>query len=160
MKTSFLIVLGIALGFGIIGYFVFKETEKISQSSQHKNEAVLLHRLELLPDVPDALKTTDVAQDGRLLYLTSCERCHGTQAQGGGKGHEKGPNLTDNYWLHGNGDFNSIKLIIMDGLEGTAMPGWKNRLQDDDIAKIAVYIRLLQGTTPPNAALPQGRKID
>jgi cytochrome c oxidase cbb3-type subunit 3 len=64
-----------------------------------------------------------------------------------------GPNLTDDYWMHG-GDIKSIFKTIRYGIN--AMPQWQNSYSNTQIAKVAAYVKSLKGTHPPNPKAPQG----
>ena len=66
-----------------------------------------------------------------------------------------GPNLTDEYWLHG-GSIGEIFYVIKVGVPEKGMIGWKSQLRPSDIQTLASYILTLQGTDPPNAKEPQG----
>ncbi len=64
-----------------------------------------------------------------------------------------GPNLTDDYWLHGN-DVKSIFKTIRYGIN--AMPQWQNAYSNKQIAQVTSYIKTLHGTKPANPKAPQG----
>ena len=89
---------------------------------------------------------------GEKIFTTNCATCHA--ADGGGLA---GPNLTDEYWLHGGG-IKDIFGTIKNGVNGTAMIAWKDMMGAGDIQKVASYILTLQGTTPANPLPPQGEK--
>jgi cytochrome c oxidase cbb3-type subunit III len=94
------------------------------------------------------------AQDvelGKSIFTTSCVPCHGAS----GEGNSIGPNLTDEYWLHGGGIknvFNTIKYGVIE----KGMQSWKDNLRPTDMQRVASYILSLQGTNPPGAKDPQG----
>lgn len=56
-----------------------------------------------------------LAEQGKKLYDDSCAACHG--ADGRGNLALGGPNLADDYWLHGD-TMMAIRLIITRGAEG------------------------------------------
>lgn len=89
---------------------------------------------------------------GEKIFVTNCATCHA--ADGGGLA---GPNLTDEYWLHGGG-IKDIFGTIKNGVNGTAMISWKDMMGAGDIQKVSSYILSLQGTTPANPLPPQGEK--
>lgn len=91
--------------------------------------------------------TKDLAE-GKTIFLKSCAPCH-TETGGG----NVGPNLTDDYWLHG-GDIKSIFKIIRYGFN--AMPQWQNAYSNKQIAQLSSYVKSLKGTNPPNPKAPQG----
>jgi len=68
-----------------------------------------------------------------------------------------GPNLTDDYWLHG-GKINEVFKTIKYGVLANGMPTWEKQLSPKQIADVANYIKSLHGTNPANAKEPQGAK--
>lgn len=89
-------------------------------------------------------------EKAKSLFVANCAACHGQLGEGG-----IGPNLTDKYWIHGNGINNIAKTIAL-GVPEKGMISWKNTLKPNDIQALASYIISLQGTNPPNAKAPQG----
>ncbi|MEJ6981236.1 cbb3-type cytochrome c oxidase N-terminal domain-containing protein [Pedobacter sp. P351] len=93
-----------------------------------------------------------VISSGQAIFNTNCVACHGDKGQG-----VVGPNLTDNYWLHGakiNDVFKSIKY----GIPEKGMISWEKTLSPKQIAEVANFINSLKGSNPPNAKAPQGEK--
>lgn len=87
---------------------------------------------------------------GKKLFMNNCTACHGNAGQGG-----VGPNLTDDYWLHGGsiGDvFKTVKLGVVE----KGMMSWKDVFSAEQIAEIASYIKSIHGSNPPGAKEPQG----
>jgi cytochrome c oxidase cbb3-type subunit 3 len=68
-----------------------------------------------------------------------------------------GPNLTDEYWLHG-GEVNHVYKTIKFGVPGKGMVAWKGKLSGKQILQVSSYILSLQGSKPANAKEPQGEK--
>ena len=66
-----------------------------------------------------------------------------------------GPNLTDEYWIHG-GSLKDIFSVIKYGVIEKGMVSWEAALKPEDIRDVSSYIFNLQGTDPPNPKLPQG----
>jgi cytochrome c oxidase cbb3-type subunit III len=95
---------------------------------------------------------TDIAV-GKRIFLQNCVQCHGEYGQG-----IVGPNLTDDYWLHG-GDFSSIVKTIRYGYPAKGMLAWLGVLKPEDIIKAASYVKTLHGTNPPNPKAPQGELV-
>lgn len=99
----------------------------------------------------------DVAmlENGKSVYIKFCAPCH--RADGGGL---VGPNLTDNYWIHGSSYADSVK-IIWDGVPAKGMVSWKSVLKPAEIEAVASYIYTLRGTklaTP--GKLPENQAPD
>lgn len=89
-------------------------------------------------------------QEGKETFLAKCSVCHGRQAEG-----IVGPNLTDDYWIHGSGIKNVFR-IIRNGVPQKGMPTWDGQISPKQIQEVASYILSLHGTNPPNAKAPQG----
>jgi cytochrome c oxidase cbb3-type subunit III len=95
---------------------------------------------------------TDAAglAEGKKLFGANCSPCHGANAQG-----VVGPNLTDDYWLHGGGVKNVFKTIKY-GVQEKGMKSWKDDFSPVQIAELASFIKSLHGTKPAGAKDPQG----
>jgi len=96
------------------------------------------------------LTATDDLAAGQKVFETTCFACHGKSGEGG-----VGPNLTDEYWLHG-GSIQDVFKTIKYGWPDKGMKSWKDDFSPSQIAQIASYVRSLQGTHPANAKAPQG----
>jgi cytochrome c oxidase cbb3-type subunit 3 len=91
---------------------------------------------------------------GQTIFEKKCKTCHG--AEGGGL---SGPNLTDEFWLHG-GDIKSIFKTVKYGVPAKGMISWKDQLSPQEMQEVASFIMSLKGTNPPNAKDPQGEKYE
>lgn len=94
------------------------------------------------------LTSADDIAAGKAIFLKSCAACHKETGAG-----EVGPNLTDNYWMHG-GDIKSIFKTIRYGIN--AMPQWQSTYSNKQIAQVAGFVKSLKGTSPANAKPAQG----
>jgi cytochrome c oxidase cbb3-type subunit 3 len=88
---------------------------------------------------------------GKSIFTANCLPCHGAA----GEGNTIGPNLTDEYWIHGGGIKNIYKTLV-NGVIEKGMQSWKENLRPAQIQQVASYVLSLQGTNPPNAKAPQG----
>lgn len=88
---------------------------------------------------------------GQAVFVQMCAACHA--ADGGGN--EVGPNLTDDYWLHG-GDIKDIFKTIKYGVVEKGMKSWKDDYSPRQIAQLASFVKSLKGTAPANPKAPQG----
>jgi cytochrome c oxidase cbb3-type subunit 3 len=84
------------------------------------------------------------------VFATRCMPCHGAEGQG-----LVGPNLTDEFWLHG-GTLVEIRRTIHDGVPEKGMVPWKDQLKPDEVSAVAAFVGTLAGTHPPNPKPPQG----
>ena len=80
-----------------------------------------------------------------------CAPCH--RPDGGGL---VGPNLTDDYWIHGSNFANNV-TIIWNGVPAKGMITWKNMLKPNEIYDVASYIYTLRGTHPPKPKPPENQ---
>lgn len=92
----------------------------------------------------------DAINTGANIYKGNCATCHGALAEG-----LVGPNLTDEFWIHGGGISNVFKVIKY-GVPAKGMIAWQSQFSPLQIQQIASYVLSLQGTNPPNGKDPQG----
>lgn len=100
------------------------------------------------------LTDTKEIEKGKEIYTTNCVACHGAAGEGG-----VGPNLTDEYWLHGDGSIKEVFKLVKNGVPEKGMIAWKATLKPDQIQAVSNYILTLKGTNPPNGKAPQGEKV-
>jgi len=91
---------------------------------------------------------------GQAIFTQNCAACHGGVGEGG-----IGPNLTDDYWLHG-GELKDVFKTVKYGVLDKGMVPWEQSLTPGQIAEVSNYILTLRGTNPPNAKEPQGEKVE
>lgn len=87
---------------------------------------------------------------GKVIYDNQCAVCHLAEGQG-----LVGPNMTDEYWIHGC-DISDLYNIIVVGVPEKGMISWESQLPPVQIQQVASFILSLQGTDPPNPKEPQG----
>lgn len=88
---------------------------------------------------------------GKQTFLRLCAPCH--RPDGGGL---VGPNLTDDYWIHGS-KFSDNVNTIWNGVPEKGMITWKNYLKPSEVYEVASYIYTLRGTHPPNPKPPENQ---
>jgi cytochrome c oxidase cbb3-type subunit 3 len=88
--------------------------------------------------------------DGQKIYTDNCVACHGAKGEGG-----VGPNLTDEYWIHG-GKINDIFKTVKYGWPANGMKSWQADFSATQIAQVVCYVKSLKGTKPENPKAPQG----
>ena len=125
-------------------HVVLKRAE-IQQAGDKRSEAgpIDANSVKLLTGVSDLAA-------GKKIFETNCFACHGMSGQG-----IVGPNLTDEFWLHG-GSFEDVFKTIKDGWPDKGMKSWKEDYSSSQIAQVASYVKSLGGTHPTNPKLPQG----
>ena len=94
----------------------------------------------------------DLAAGGKTFKLY-CAPCHG--ANGGSQPGGVGPNLTDEYWIHGGGVTDIFKTIKY-GVPEKGMVSWQAQLNPTQIQQVSSFIKSLAGTNPENPKEPQG----
>ncbi|MFI5237925.1 MAG: cbb3-type cytochrome c oxidase N-terminal domain-containing protein, partial [Ignavibacteriales bacterium] len=115
------------------------ERESLIKSGAFVNEETVT----LLNDPADL-------QKGKEIYDLNCIACHAID--GGGI---VGPNLTDNYWIHGGGIKNVFKVIKY-GVVEKGMISWQTQLSPNQMQEVASYVMSLHGTTPAAPKQPEG----
>ena len=87
---------------------------------------------------------------GKAIFAKTCVPCHLAEGQG-----IVGPNLTDEYWIHG-GSIKDIFKTIKYGFPDKGMQSWQTTYSPVEMQQLSSYIRSLRGTNPPNPKAPQG----
>ncbi|MFA5403510.1 MAG: cbb3-type cytochrome c oxidase N-terminal domain-containing protein [Ignavibacteria bacterium] len=97
-----------------------------------------------------SLTSTEDLKAGKDLFTVNCVSCHGNLGEG-----TVGPNLTDDYWIHGGG-IKNVFATISNGVPAKGMISWKAQLNPKQIQQAASYVLSLHGTNPPNGKPPEG----
>jgi len=100
------------------------------------------------------MSTPEIVANGKLAFKAKCASCHGEELQG-----IIGPNLVDEYWIHGQGKLAQIQGIVSQGVPEKGMPAWAAMLKEDEIESIVAFIGSQKGTKPANPKAPQGEKV-
>jgi cytochrome c oxidase cbb3-type subunit III len=101
---------------------------------------------------PSVVGNAQAIAAGAAVFKANCTPCHGEHGQG-----IIGPNLTDNFWLHGN-RFEDIVHTIYNGVPDKGMISWKSTLNPQKINEVAAYVMSIHGSNPPNPKPPQGQE--
>jgi len=88
--------------------------------------------------------------NGEAIFIQRCAACHRNDGGGG-----VGPNMTDDYWIHG-GSIQEVFTVIKYGVPEKGMISWQAQLSPTDMRDVSSYILTLAGTDPPDAKAPQG----
>lgn len=144
-----------------IGYWLFYETFGVGftqdESYQHEVELAAQAQIEreMGKEVTDEallLMTQVPAQldAGAKIFQQKCVQCHGPQAAG-----DIGPNLTDDFWLHGNAPL-QVYNTVMNGVQAKGMQAWKDQLGPVRVRQVVAFVLTRKGLNVPGKA-PQGR---
>lgn len=151
------VVLGIAYA-GYVHLFGAPSDQQILASDMNDLEELRRAYSELhapKTDGPEALLAraaqSDLVEKGRVNFANRCAPCHGQKAEG-----VVGPNLTDEYWIHG-GKIEQIQAVVVNGVPDKGMMAWKALLTQDEIDDIVAYLWTVRNTNVPGKAV-QGEK--
>lgn len=151
----------ITIGFSIIyGAYYFwlkqgdhQDAEYARKSEKHEEKYNLNNQ-----SAGEIILFTDASslEEGKQIYKEmNCFACHGMN----GEGNAIGPNMTDEYWLHGC-KIQDVVNIIKNGVPAKGMTPFKGQLSDEKILKVSSYVLSMVGSNPPNAKAAQGVKCE
>lgn len=123
---------------------------EVVQALVSKNE--FLKKTAASVDETSVLILTDATAlaKGKSGYITKCAACHGMNGEG-----LVGPNLTDDYWIHGGGIKDIFKTIKY-GWPEKGMISWESQITPLEMQQISSFIITIKGTNPANPKAPQG----
>jgi cbb3-type cytochrome c oxidase subunit III len=104
-------------------------------SCSHKEKADKKPKAAMSVGEPPSSGPSDIRK-GEKMFLQHCKMCHGAEAKG-----DIGPDLTDEEWKYGGSD-SDIYTTVSNGRPG-GMPGWGNKLGEEEIRNVIAYIRSL-----------------
>jgi cytochrome c oxidase cbb3-type subunit 3 len=140
----------------VIRIFVFQSDDLI-QEREYDN--AVAEAQANMPEKPaeTAAFTVELLTDnaslaaGQETWNKICSVCH--LVDGGGL---VGPNMTDNYWIHGN-TVQDLYKIVTNGVIEKGMIPYKDQLSEKARLDVVSFILVkLQGTTPATPKDPQG----
>lgn len=152
----------LSIAFSFVYLFVYHISGTLPLQMEEYNQEIALAEAEMkarMANLPESTVdennvqlVTDPAQlaKGKQVYVNNCAPCHKETGAGG-----IGPNLTDDYWLHG-GSINEIYKTIKVGVPEKGMISWEPVLSPNQMQNVASFVVGLKGTNPPNAKAPQG----
>lgn len=88
--------------------------------------------------------------NGKALFTTNCVVCHKDKGEG-----LIGPNLTDKYWLTGNGSINDVFKTIKYGTTN-GMPEHESKMNPVELQQVASYVLQLEYT---EGKAPEGEEV-
>ena len=89
---------------------------------------------------------------GKQIFAQTCVACH--RADGGGI---VGPNLTDEFWIHG-GAPEKVYKIVSEGVPDKGMVAWGPQLGADRVQAVSALVICLRNTNIPGGMAPQGER--
>ena len=124
--------------------------DELTQAQIAKEERIKISGENVNEENVIVLTDVNGLAEGKNIFVKNCVACH--LADGGG---QVGPNLTDDFWIHGGG-IKNIFATITNGVPAKGMISWKTQLVPKQIQQVASFILTLQGTKPLVAKDPQG----
>ena len=113
-----------------LGYhFGSNSKNEILESYMKKLQNAQTQVVEQLPEVSESelvalLQKPAQLTSGEEIFVDKCALCHGEFGEG-----LIGPNLIDNYWMHGKGKISDIATTIRSGIQDKGMAAWKDRIR-------------------------------
>jgi cytochrome c oxidase cbb3-type subunit 3 len=102
-----------------------------------------------------AMSGHDMVRKGAEVYSSKCLACHGANLQG-----QVGPNLTDKFWIHGQGSRTDIVKVVRAGVPDKGMPNWGQIISKEDVYAVSAFILSKKDSNPPNPKAPQGQPVN
>lgn len=146
----------IVLSFGYMIYYHFTGTDRsmLAEYNEQVREGEALKK-EFEKNSPKKTMSATVLTDAASLAKgqeifesvnSLCSTCHRPDLGG-----QVGPNLTDEYWIHGC-DLKTIMTNITTGFpeKGMLPYGSTNQLTDEQLLQVASYILSKKGSNPPD----------
>lgn len=123
------------------------EMSKEQEKKERESAAMQPVTAELLLEMS---RDTSVVEGGKQVYGQMCAACHGPT--GGGL---IGPNLTDEYWIHGSSP-DKIYGVVRDGVLAKGMPAWGASLGEEKVRASVAYLLTLRNTKVAGGKAPEG----
>lgn len=148
-----------------IGYYHFSSAGQLQaeeyqaellEAEQEKAAAMAAAGTEAVVVDENNVEYMAAAEDlkaGQKLYRLNCVTCHGQD--GGSMPGGVGPNLADDYWLHG-GSINDIFKTIKYGVTTKGMQAWERNFTPLQMQQLTSYIVSIRGSNVENPKEPQG----
>jgi len=142
----------------LFNLFVLK-SDNLIQYREYANEMENVENAKPAPSEDAAAFEVVLLEDeasltsGKETWDKICAVCH--LVDGGGL---VGPNMTDNYWIHGNTVEDLYKIVETGVIEKGMIP-YKDQLSEQKRLEVVSFILVeLQGSTPATPKAPQGKE--
>ena len=143
-----------------IGYWFWFQTSDAGPTPQERYAADMARAAEAQLAAMEGQEITDESltlmsevparvEAGKAIFQQFCVVCHLEQGQG-----VVGPNLTDQYWLHG-GRPTQIHDTITNGVIEKGMAAWGNQLGPRRVLDVTAFVLSIKNTNVPGKE-PQG----
>lgn len=124
------------------------------QRDRERHAAFLAERAEQraadMGELSERVYDPEMIAAGAGIYQANCAPCHGAEGQG-----LVGPNLADDYWIHGDQP-EDILRVTAEGVPEKGMIPWKGILSSQQLEEVTAFVVSLRGTNPPNPKAPEG----
>lgn len=138
----------------LVRLFVFEADDLVQQSEYNKEMA----QAASMTPAPSSTETFEMKvltdptslANGKAIFDKICAVCH--LVDGGGL---VGPNMTDDYWIHGN-TIQDMFNTVTNGVLDKGMISYKDQYSPQQRLEVLSYIITLHGTTPATPKAPQG----
>jgi len=150
------------IGFAVFYWYVYQTTgigptpAQAYQDEVDRNAAAAAMQIKVGEATPEALialsKDPNALALGKSVFTSTCAACH--RNDGGGL---VGPNLTDDFWLHGAAP-EKVFHTIATGVPDKGMPAWQPQLGGLKTQAVAAYVITLRGTHAAGGKAPQGER--
>lgn len=131
--------------------------EEFIAETENNDEAIriALERQKMWAEIEYvAVESEEGLAAGREIFVNNCVSCHANNGGGG-----IGPNLTDNYYLHGS-DIEATMKVIINGVPEKGMQSWKAQFSPEEVKQVASYVLSLSGQNVEGGKPPQGELIE
>jgi len=146
-----------------VGYWLFYHTFAVghSQDQSYEREVQVAAAAQLEREMgkevtnESLLLMTQVpaqVEAGMKTFQQKCTQCHKLDGSG-----DIGPNLTDDFWLHGPEPL-QIYNTVMNGVLDKGMQAWKDQLGPVRVRQVVSYVVTRKGMNLPGKA-PQGKSV-